>query len=178
MAQRLPQLRTDAAPRVGRDRDDVHEAVDPFDFCGLINWHFHRGTRPLFGPDTPGKRWTKKEFAAACRVSNHTVGNWLNGVTIPSNETGHVASIENAFFGEGPLTGAADSCGPWRIHFRQTHAAAQKARKLRLTNREGWTRCRFLRRGGGVGSCSTCATAAPGDRARENLSCGARCSHD
>jgi hypothetical protein len=134
MARKLPLFRTEAAPKVRQETFHDHAAVGPFDFCGLINWHFHRGTRPLLGPDTPGKRWTKKEFAAACRVSNHTVGNWLNGVTIPSNETGHVASIEKAFFGEGSVTGAADSCRLWRIHFRQTHVAAQKARKLKLTN--------------------------------------------
>jgi tetratricopeptide (TPR) repeat protein len=64
-------------------------------FSDLLRWHMDRGTRPGGSPEVEGIAWTVKEFAAAARTTERSLGSWRNG--------GHpedLRPVENALFGK------------------------------------------------------------------------------
>jgi tetratricopeptide (TPR) repeat protein len=95
----------------GATAEDPPGAATPFQ--ELLASHLRKGTRP---DGTPGRRWSKKDFAAETGVSDRTVGNWLNGKTCPDD----LESIERVLFGRNPAHDAD------RLRLREAFEAATR----------------------------------------------------
>lgn len=87
-------------------------------FGKLLSWHLNvHGTRPDGSPDRPGRKWSPKEFADKCGVSDKTVRNWLGDKNPPVD----IETIENALFGKDVARYAE-----WRLELRQAYADTQR----------------------------------------------------
>ena len=87
-------------------------------FGEVLSWHlFENGSRPDGHPNSPGKIWGKKEFAAAAgKEDARSVRYWLANKHLPVELIG----IENALFGENQAYAA------WRHELRRAFGAAKK----------------------------------------------------
>jgi TolB-like protein/Flp pilus assembly protein TadD len=91
---------------------------DSENFGQLLSWHLLRGTRPGGRKDRAGRKWSKKEFAAAVGVSDRTARFWLRNQHLPRE----VETIERVLFGRDPSTHAE-----WRIELRQAHEITSRS---------------------------------------------------
>jgi hypothetical protein len=67
-------------------------------FARLLRWHLDNGTRPDRTPNTPGPRWSIKQFAGVIGAQYDTVCRWFSGMRNPRD----LNSIEEGFFGSNP----------------------------------------------------------------------------
>jgi tetratricopeptide (TPR) repeat protein len=81
-------------------------------FGQLLGDHLLRGTRPHVSTKSAGRKWGKKEFAAAVGVSDRTVRFWLQDQHLPPE----IETIERVLFGDDPT-----ACAAWRLDLRQAH---------------------------------------------------------
>jgi hypothetical protein len=66
---------------------------DALAFAQKLVWHMDKGT----GAEGRNRRWTAKELAFECGVSDRAVRNWRNGTYLPDIET-----LDRLFFGADP----------------------------------------------------------------------------